>query len=145
MNAAAGSRDEIRSRELPLSGRLRSLWDMLKLEIGRLLEAHEIITVEKGNFERAARHIDINRGISLPLEWKHIINLLDVIGDVERITRDAGLISTSIAASRTKQCLEVSCKQLSEKIGDPPDCQDVAILSGEAYRTLWTHLEPVMD
>jgi hypothetical protein len=34
-------------------GKLWSLWEMLELKVGRLLELHERLTIDKGLFERA--------------------------------------------------------------------------------------------
>jgi hypothetical protein len=78
---------------------------MLKLEVGRLLELHERLTVEKGNFERAQHELTRAGAGHIKFSAGDLRKLLSDVSDVERISDLARLTSTQTAAARTKDFL----------------------------------------
>ena len=86
---------------------------MLKLEVWRLLEAHETLTVERGFFERAAQELKKQGKSAVQVDARHYMRFRAAIFDVERISREAKLVSTQRAAARLKSSLEQAEKQLN--------------------------------
>jgi hypothetical protein len=109
---------------------------MLKLDVGRLLEAFETMTIERGHFESAAKV----GGFEIP--WHHYAKLITAVSDVERISREAKLASTQQAAARTKQFLEQG--------GRPPDGRRAVVSfqsegCGNAFRHLMDITSRIRD
>lgn len=79
---------------------------MRELNIGRLLELHEIIVIRKGEFERV--HIEaVRRGDRPKIQYdlRVFLNLEAAVSEIEEIARSAQLTSTQQAAIRTKEAL----------------------------------------
>jgi hypothetical protein len=112
---------------------------MLKLEVWRLLEAHETISVERGHFERAARKIEKMGKGQLTVPWHYFDKLLTAVSDVERISGQAKLVSTKQAAARTKQFLA----QVGKPTEPPPDQQAVVYVRGEGCSNVFHHLKEI--
>jgi hypothetical protein len=84
---------------------LWSLWDMLELKIGRLIEIHELLVIEKGHFEQAKRYIEQGRLKAYEFGKRHLAKLRSSVQELAGIADAAGLYSTYQAASRTTQFL----------------------------------------
>jgi hypothetical protein len=75
---------------------------MLKLEVGRLLELHERLTVARGNFARWEHELTKAGTGHIEFAADNYRKLLNDVTDVERISKLAGLMNTQKAAERTK-------------------------------------------
>jgi hypothetical protein len=77
------------------------------------LEAHETLTIERGFFERAAQELKKQGKSAVQVDARHYMRFRAAIFDVERISREAKLVSTQRAAARLKSSLEQAEKQLN--------------------------------
>jgi hypothetical protein len=82
--------------------RLWSLWDMIEIEIGKLVNSLERITVERNNFERFQRELTKANDAKTTIKLRIFRNLKADVSEIERITSIAGMTSTQQAADRTK-------------------------------------------
>jgi hypothetical protein len=82
--------------------RLWSLWDMIEIEIGKLVYSLERVTVERNNFERFQRELTKANDAKTVLRLKIFRNLKADVSEIERITSIAGMTSTQQAAERSK-------------------------------------------
>ncbi|MBA3446736.1 MAG: hypothetical protein H0T56_03845, partial [Pseudaminobacter sp.] len=112
-------------------GKLWSLWELLKLEVGRLLELHETLVIEKGHFERAQRVAE-DRGGQFQMEFQHFQKLRDSIAEVERIAEAANLLSTRQAAARTNAFLM--------QPGEPDRTDAYMLFPAEGCKNVFHHL-----
>lgn len=105
---------------------------MLELKLGRLLDAHQLLVLERGHFEQAAEGLRRNPNKT---QWvmgrSDFMRLRAAIADVESISKEAGLTSTYAAAQRTNACLE--------KLGRPEEGQDV-FFPEEGCKRFFHHL-----
>jgi hypothetical protein len=87
-------------------GKLWSLWKMLEVKVGRLLELHERLTFDKGLFERAHHEltgVDIGH---LRFEYDEFLRLRNAVAELEQIADSLNLTTTQVAADRTRQALD---------------------------------------
>lgn len=75
---------------------------MLELKVGRLLELHERLIIEKGYFERNQHELTKKGTGHIQFQAVDLQKLTDVVGEVEQIAKSVGLTSTQQAAARTK-------------------------------------------
>jgi hypothetical protein len=115
-----------------LSG-LWSLWDLLKSKIGKLLELHERLVIEKGFFERAAGELANVKGAGqLRVPMEQIRTLKNAVVEIEHIAAEAKFSSTLAAAVRTKQVLS--------KIPDLNGTQQSLLMEPQHCATMFHHL-----
>ena len=79
---------------------------MLELRIGRLLELHERLTVDKGLFERAHQQLPVVGKQRFRFENHEFSRLRDAIAEIEEIADSMNLAATKVATSRTKQVMD---------------------------------------
>jgi hypothetical protein len=77
---------------------------MLEFKVGRLLELHERLTIEKGYFERGQHELKAGIG-HIRFEPADLRKLTDTVIEIEQIARSVGLTSTQQAAATTKEFL----------------------------------------
>lgn len=104
---------------------------MLALQVGRLLKLHELLTIERGHFERAARDLAKKGSGNLIFEGRHHLNLTNAVKEVELIAGVAGLDSTTKAAGRTLEFLTQN--------GEPHNGQNLQ-MPAEACKNTFHHL-----
>ncbi|MFF0949085.1 hypothetical protein ACFYE9_15795 [Rhizobium leguminosarum] len=86
-------------------GKMWSLWELLELKVGQLLDLHERLTIERGYFERG-QHELTNAGTGhIRFEAADLSNLKNVVTEIEQIAASNGLTSTQQAAARTREFL----------------------------------------
>jgi len=90
------------------SGRLWSLWDMLELKVGRLLELHERLTIEKGYFERRQHELTKAGSGHIRFEPTDLQKLTDTVSEIEQVSRSVGLTSTQQAGRSNNQRIPIS-------------------------------------
>lgn len=87
---------------------------MLELRLGRLLDLHQTLVVERGFFQRAERELESKNAGHAQIDAGQYNHLRAAIVAVEQICRDASLTSTQQAAARTKRALENAERVLNE-------------------------------
>lgn len=83
------------------SRNLWSLWDLLKLEVGRLLELHDRLVLERSYFERGRLEIDRAGAVNMRVSSQDFQRLREIVAEIHRIATTAKLDSTAKAAGRT--------------------------------------------
>ncbi|MES0003714.1 hypothetical protein NKJ64_00960 [Mesorhizobium sp. M0062] len=130
-------------REGFVPGKLWSLWDMLQLKVGRLIELLERLNVEKGWFERTEHEMisagaGVGPGTATVLYEKSFVKtLLEAVAEIEQIARENSLVSTYQASERTRQFL-------SQVPVDDPKVEGVR-MTAENCGTVFAHLSEIVS
>lgn len=111
---------------------------MREVNIGRLLELHELLVIERGHFERA-RHKLERQHDNLPylLALQDFHKLKNAVVEIEQIATDARLESTRVAANRTAQMLS--------NIGYPPNLAEGISYNSVGCRGMFNHLLDILS
>jgi len=78
---------------------------MLRLEIGRFVEALETITVDRGYYERAFEGLSRNGNGHISISSGELRKLYDAVKDIHCISLSMNLFNTAKSANRTMQFL----------------------------------------
>ena len=87
-------------------GKLWSLWKMLEVKVGRLLELHERLTIDKGLFERAHHELTAAGGGHLRFEHDEFLRLRNSVAELEETADSMNLTTTQVAANRTRLAMD---------------------------------------
>lgn len=79
---------------------------MLKVKVGRLLELHERLTIDKGLFERAHHELTAAGIGHLRFGHDEFLRLRNTVAQLEEIADYMNLIATRFAANRTRQAMD---------------------------------------
>jgi hypothetical protein len=71
-------------------GRLWSLWDMIEMEIGKLVYSLERLTTDKNNFERFQRDLTLAQGTKARVPLQDLRKIKGDVAEIERIASLAG-------------------------------------------------------
>jgi hypothetical protein len=93
-------------REGFAAGKLWSLWKMLKVKVGRLLQLHERLNIDKGLFERAHHELTAVGIGDFRFEHDEFLRLRDAVAELEEIADSMNLTTTQVAANRTRQAMD---------------------------------------
>jgi hypothetical protein len=80
--------------------------DMLELRLGRLLELHERLTIDKGLFEHAHHQLTTAGTGHIRFENEEFLRLRNTVAELEQIADSMSLTATRVAANRTRRALE---------------------------------------
>lgn len=79
---------------------------MLELKVGRLLELHERLTIDKGLFERAHHELTAAGTGHIRFETDEFLRLRNAVAEVEEIADSMNLVATQVAANQTRQAMD---------------------------------------
>jgi hypothetical protein len=76
------------------------------LKVGRLLEVHERVTMDKGFIERAHHKLTAVGTEHICFENDEFLRLRNAVAEIEEIADSMNLIATRVAANRTRQAMD---------------------------------------
>jgi len=110
---------------------------MLELKVGRLLELHERLTIEKGYFERGQHELTKAGTGHIRFLAADLRNLLSAVTEIEQIAASVGLTSTQQAAATTKGFL-------FQAPLDNPEFEGLVMQAAECS-TMFRHLTDIVS
>jgi hypothetical protein len=108
---------------------------MQELNIGRLLELHERLTIDKGLFERAHHELTAAGTGHIRFEDDEFLRLRNAVAEIAEIADSMNLIVTRVAAHRTRRAMDA--------IGHRPGL--AVIMQRDHCGTLFRHLLEIIS